>query len=76
MKKRIRFGFIIVAAIVLFDAVTSVVSRALQVDYAKMFWLSFLLYSAAGYFGCKYLDFLTGLGGDLCLGWPTRRLVG
>ena len=83
MKKRIQFVFIIVAAIVLFDAVASVVSRALQVDYAKLFWVSFLLYSAAGYFGCKYFDFLTGLGGgfvaglaDSTAGWLVSSTVG
>jgi hypothetical protein len=83
MKKRIQFGLIIVAAIVLFDALASVLSRTLQIDYAKLFWISFLLYLAAGYFGCKYFDLLTGLGGgfvagltDSTVGWLVSSAIG
>jgi hypothetical protein len=67
MKKRIHFVLIVVGVIVLFDALASAISRTLQLDYTKLFWVSFLLYLATGYFGCKYFDFLTGVGGDL---WP------
>jgi hypothetical protein len=83
MKKRIHFGLIVVGAIVLFDALASVLSRTLQIDYAKLFWVSFLLYLAAGYFGCKYFDFLTGLGGgfiagltDSTVGWLVSSAIG
>ena len=83
MKKRIQFGLIIIAAIVLFDALASLLSRTLQIDYAKLFWFSFLLYLAAGYFGCKYFDFLTGLGGgfvagltDSTVGWFVSSAIG
>jgi hypothetical protein len=83
MKKRIQFGLIIVAAIVLFDALASVLSRTLEIDYAKLFWISFLLYLAAGYFGCKYFDLLTGLGGgfvagltDSTVGWLVSSAIG
>src|SRR6266480_4736306 len=83
MKKRIQFGLIIVSVIVLFDALASVLSRTLQIDYIKLFWVSFLLYLAAGYLGCKYFDFLTGLGGgfiagltDSTLGWIVSSAIG
>jgi len=83
MKKRIQFGLVVVGAIVLFDALASVLSRTLQIDYATLLWVSFLLYLAAGYFGCKYFDFLTGLGGgfvagltDSTLGWLVSSAIG
>jgi hypothetical protein len=83
MKKRIQFGLIVVGVIVLFDALASVLSRTLQIDYAKLFWLSFLLYLAPGYFGCKCFDFLTGLGGgffagltDSTVGWFVSSAIG
>jgi hypothetical protein len=83
MKKRIQFGLIVVGVIVLFDALASVLSRTLQIDYAKLFWVSFLLYLAAGYFGRKYFDFLTGLGGgfvagltDSTVGWLVSSVIG
>jgi hypothetical protein len=83
MKKRIQFGLIVVGAIVLFDAFAAVLSRTLQIDYAKLLWFSFLLYLAAGYFGCKYFDFLTGLCGgfvagltDSTLGWLVSSVIG
>jgi len=83
MKKRIQFGLIIVSVIVLFDALASVLSRTLQIDYIKLFWVSFLLYLAAGYLGCKYFDFLTGLGcgfiaglTDSTLGWIVSSAIG
>jgi hypothetical protein len=83
MKNRIQFGVIVLGAIFLFDALASVLSRTLQIDYAKLFWVSFLLYLAAGYFGCKYFDFLTGLGGgfvagltDATVGWLVSSVIG
>jgi hypothetical protein len=83
MKKRIQFGLIVIGVIVLFDAVASVVSRNLQFDYSKLFWASFLLYLAAGYFGCKYFDFLTGIAGgfvaglaDSTVGWFVSSVIG
>ena len=83
MKKRIQFGLIVVAVIVLFDAGASVVSRNLQFEYSKLFWASCLLYLAVGYFGCKYFDFLTGVAGgfiaglaDSTVGWLVSSIIG
>jgi hypothetical protein len=83
MKKRIQFALVVVGAILLFDASASGLSRTLQIDYVKLFWVSFSLYFAAGYFGCRYFDLLTGLGGgfvagltDSTVGWLVSSVIG
>jgi hypothetical protein len=76
MKRRIQCYLIVGSVIVVFDAVASTASRTLQVDYTKLGWVSYILYIAAGYFGCKYFDLLSGIAAgfvaglsDSTIGW-------
>ena len=83
MKKRIKFYLIVASVIVLFDLVASITSRTLEFDYTKLGWVSWGLYFAAGYFGCKYFDFLSGavaglVAGlsDSTIGWAVSSAIG
>ena len=73
----------VASVIVLFDLIASVASRTLEFDYTKLGWLSLGLYFAAGYFGCKYFNFLSGvLAGlvaglsDSTIGWAVSSAIG
>jgi hypothetical protein len=83
MKKRILFYLIVAGVIVLFDLVASVISRRLEFDYTKLAWVSWGLYFAAGYFGCRYFDLISGVVAglvaglsDSTLGWAVSSAVG
>jgi len=83
MKKRVQFYFIVASVIVLFDLVASIISRTLEFDYTKLGWVSWGLYFAAGYFGCKYFDFLSGVVAglvaglsDSTIGWAVSSAIG
>jgi hypothetical protein len=83
MKNRIRFYLIVTCGIVLFDAIASFASRAFAFNYSKLFWLSWCLWALAGFFGCKYFDFLSGIGAglvaglsDSTVGWALSSAIG
>ncbi len=83
MQKRIRFYLIVASVIVLFDLVASVLSRTLEFDYSKLGSISWGLYFAAGYFGCKFFDFLSGVFAgliaglsDSTVGWAVSSAIG
>jgi len=83
MRKRIQFYLIVASVIVLVDLVASLLSRTFEFDYTNLVWVSRGLYFAAGYFGCKYFDLLSGvvaaLGAGLAdstVGWAVSTLVG
>lgn len=83
MKKRIQFYLIVTSVIVLFDLAASIISRTIEFDYTTFGWGSWGLYFAAGYFGCKYFDFLSGavagfVAGlsDSTVGWAVSSAIG
>jgi hypothetical protein len=83
MKKRIQFYLVVACVIVLFDLIGSVMSRTLVFDYTKLGWVSWGLYFAAGYFGCKYFDLLSGVVAglvaglsDSTVGWAVSSAIG
>jgi hypothetical protein len=83
MNKKARFYLSVFCAITLFDVVASCASKLMMFDYTNLVPLSWLLYFAAGYFGCKYHGFLGGvLAGlvagvaDSTAGWVASSAIG
>jgi hypothetical protein len=83
MKKKAQFYLTVFCVIVAFDLVASLASRSLIFDYTKLVPLSWLLYCAAGYFGCKYYGFLRGVVAgltagvaDSTAGWALSSAIG
>lgn len=67
----------------MFDAVASAVSRTLVIDYTKLAWVSYILYVAVGYLGCKHFDLLSGIAAgfvaglsDSTIGWFLSSNIG
>lgn len=83
MLRRIQFYLIVAGVVVVFDAIGSALSKTLVFDYTKLMWISYLLYIAAGYFGCKTFDLLSGIVAgfiagfvDSTIGWFLSSLIG
>lgn len=83
MKSHLQFYLIVILAIALFDFVGSLASRIFLFDYTNLSWVSWCLYSIAGFVGCKRLGFLGGIVaglaagfGDATLGWFLSTTVG
>lgn len=78
-----RFYLAVAGGIVLFDVVASLASKALGFDYTSLVWVSWCLYIASGYFGCKRYGFPWGvLAGavaglaDSTAGWALSSAIG
>lgn len=83
MKSKAPFYLTVFCAIVVFDLIASLTSRLLTFDYTKLVLISWLLYCAAGYFGCKYYGFLGGVVAgltagvaDSTAGWSLSSAIG
>jgi hypothetical protein len=83
MKNKAQFYLSVFCAIVFFDVIASCASRWLAFEYTKLALLSWALYCAAGYVGCKYHGFLAGvLAGlvaglaDSTAGWALSSAIG
>ena len=83
MKSHLQFYLIVILAIALFDLVASLASRILMFDYTNLSWVSWCLYSIAGFVGCQRLGFLGGIVaglaagfGDATLGWFLSTIAG
>jgi hypothetical protein len=83
MKNKALCYLTVFCIIVLFDVVASLASRSLAFDYTKLAPLTWLLYCAAGYLGCKYHGFLGGVVAVLTAGvanstagWALSSAVG
>jgi hypothetical protein len=83
MKKRIQFYLVVAGVIVMFDAVASAASRTLTADYTKLSLVSYILYVATGYLGCKSFDLPSGIAAgfvaglsDSTIGWFLSSVIG
>jgi hypothetical protein len=83
MKSEARLYFSIVCVIVLFDAAASLASRWMKFEYAQLFWVSWCIYSAAGFFALRYrglrggaLAGLTAGFTDSTVGWAVSSAIG
>jgi hypothetical protein len=83
MKNQAKFYLAIACVIILFDIAASFASRAAQFNYTNLAWVSWGLYVACGYFGCKYRGFLGGVVAglvaglsDSTVGWALSCLIG
>lgn len=61
MNNKFTFFLLVALAIITFDATASVASRIFEFDYTLFSPISYLLYILAGFFGCRYFNFLIGL---------------
>lgn len=83
MKRHLQFYLTVILAIGIFDLLASLASRMFLFDYTNLSWVSWCLYSIAGFVGCKRLGFLGGIAaglaagfGDATLGWFLSTLIG
>ena len=83
MNRKLQFYFIVALVIVLFDGAGSVGSRVLQFDYTNLMWVSWGIYIAVGFLGCKRFDLMSGVGAglitglaDSTVGWGLSAAIG
>jgi hypothetical protein len=83
MNNRTQFYLAVASAIILFDVIASLTSRALEFDYTSLAWVSWCLYIASGYFGYKFHGLLGGVAAgsvagaaDSTAGWMLSSAIG
>lgn len=64
----------VVITIVIFDVIASFASKIMEFEYTSLAWVSLFLYTFAGFFGCKYFNFSTGVIAGLIAGFTDSTL--
>ena len=79
-QTKVLIIFVVVIAV---DAIASLLSRLLHFDYTDFVWMSYVIYTGAGFWGAfrqgfGYGIFLGGIAGftDSTAGWFVSRLIG
>ena len=74
MRNKFLYFRVVASTIVIFDVIVSFASKILEFDYTTFAWVSLFLYAAAGFFGCKFFNFPTGVIAGLVAGFVDSTL--
>lgn len=74
MKNKFHYFLMVVITIVIFDVIASFASKIMEFEYTSLAWVSLFLYTFAGFFGCKYFNFSTGVIAGLIAGFTDSTL--